>query len=189
MAATAEEQVLTMITNLENNSGVKLTDWLDRARGAGSTKHGEIVKHLKTEYGIGHGYANLVAHKLKEHATGGTTSAPDLVTAQYAGRKANLKPLYDQLADAVGGFGDDVELAPKKSYVSLRRKKQFGLIQPSTATRMDVGLNLKGVAARGRLEASGSFNAMVTHRVRVTEAAEIDDELVGWLREAYAAAG
>ena len=69
--------------------------------------------------------------------------------------------------------------------MSLRRKKQFGLVQPSTADRLDVGINLKGVAPQGRLEASGSFNAMVSHRVRVAKAADIDGELIGWLRAAY----
>jgi len=68
--------------------------------------------------------------------------------------------------------------------VSLRRSKQFGLIQPSTATRVDVGLNLKGVGAKGRLEASGSFNSMCTHRVRLENAKQVDAELPGWLRKA-----
>jgi hypothetical protein len=85
----------------------------------------------------------------------------------------------------VSGFGKDVEFAPKKAYVSLRRSKQFGLIQPSTKTRVDVGINLKGRPAGERLEASGSFNAMVSHRVRVTAAKEVDAELIAWLREAY----
>jgi hypothetical protein len=69
--------------------------------------------------------------------------------------------------------------------VSLRRSKQFGLLQPSTATRLDVGLNLKGVPASGRLEASGSFNSMCTHRVRVASAKDVDAALVSWIRMAY----
>ena len=87
------------------------------------------------------------------------------------------------------GFGDDVELSAKKAYVSLRRKKQFGLVQPSTKTRVDVGIQLKNVAPGGRLEASGSFNAMVSHRVRLGSVEEVDEELIGWLRDAYSAAG
>ncbi len=83
-----------------------------------------------------------------------------------------------KLAKEVAKFGADVEFSPKKAYVSLRRKKQFGLVQPSTADRLDVGINLRGAAAGGRLETSGSFNAMVSHRVRVTKAAEIVPESV-----------
>jgi hypothetical protein len=69
--------------------------------------------------------------------------------------------------------------------VSLRRSKQFGLIQPSTATRVDLGLNLKGVPPKGRLEASGSFNAMCTHRVRLEGLKDVDKEVDGWLKKAY----
>ena len=133
---------------------------------------------------MGHGYANLVAQRV----LAGDAPEPggdDLVEAQYAGKKAALRPLYDRLALAVGKFGSDVGLSPKKTYVSLRRSRQFALIQPSTADRLDVGINLKGTAPTGRLEASGSFNAMVSHRVRVTSASDIDAELLGWLRAAY----
>jgi hypothetical protein len=189
MSTDPKDQVQTMKRNLETNTGVAWGEWLQRALAAGSEKHGAIVKHLKTEYGIGHGYANLVAHSLKEQAAGGPAPEDDLVAAQYAGKKAGLRPIYDAVLKAIGDFGADLELAPKKTYVSLRRKKQFGLVQPSTATRVDIGLNLKGKAEAGRLEASGSFNAMVSHRVRITGADEVDAELVGWLREAFDAAG
>ena len=73
--------------------------------------------------------------------------------------------------------------------MSLRRKKQFAIAQPSTKDRFDLGLNLKGVAPAGRLEASGSFNAMVTHRVRLASPAEVDAEVLAWLRAAYDGAG
>ena len=76
-------------------------------------------------------------------------------------------------------------MSPKKAYVSLRRNKQFAIVQPSTATRLDVGLNLKGVAPGGRLEASGSFNSMVSHRVKLDSVKGADKELIGWLKLAY----
>jgi hypothetical protein len=82
-------------------------------------------------------------------------------------------------------FGGDVEFAPKKAYVSVRRSKQFALIQPSTSTRVDVGLILKTIPASGRLEESGSFNAMCTHRVRLATPADVNGELITWLRQAY----
>jgi predicted transport protein len=113
----------------------------------------------------------------------------DLVAAQYAGDKAALKPIYDKVMKAVQGFGADLEVAPKKGYVSLRRKKQFALVQPSTKTRLDLGINLKGKPPAGRLEASGSFNAMVSHRVRLESVNDVDAEVVGWLKQAFDAAG
>lgn len=186
MPATPDDAIASMIANYEKNTGKPFEAWLALMKKANLGKHGEIVKRLKDEHGMGHGYANLVATHVLQGNTTSTGEYP--VDAQYAGKKAALRPLYDKLAAAVARFGNDVELTPKKTYVSLRRAKQFGLIQPSTADRLDIGINLKSVAPKGRLEASGSFNAMVTHRVRVTVAKEIDAELIGWLKAAYDAA-
>lgn len=190
--ATPEEMEASMIQNLEEKTGQTLDQWMKIVRARGLSKHGEMVKLLKDEHGMGHGYANLVAHKAREQAAPATTPGPaaggftgdDLIDAQYAG-KEDLRPIYEALIAKIRAFGDDVEIAPKKTYVSLRRSKQFGLIQPSTKTRVDVGIQLKGREAGERLEASGSFNAMVSHRVRVTAEDQVDDELIGWLRDAY----
>jgi hypothetical protein len=187
MTTTPEQQAQAMIDNLPAKTGKSLAQWLAVCRKSGLEKHGELVKHLKAEHGMTHGFANLVAHKWREQAQ--DAGAADPVAAQYAGPKASLLPIYEALVKAVSGFGPDVELAPKKTYVSLRRKKQFALIQPSTKARVDVGINLKGTAPTGRLEASGSFNAMVSHRVRLTAPADVDAELIGWLNAAYDAAG
>lgn len=185
MSGKPEDAEATMIRNLEEKWGKPLADWINLVTASKLTKHGEIMKLLKGEHGLTHGYANLVAHKARAALEGGAATGDDLVAAQYSGPKSALRPIYDKLAEAIAGFGQDVEFAPKKAYVSLRRKKQFGLIQPSTRTRVDVGINLKGEPPTERLEASGSFNAMVSHRVRIGDAREVDAELVGWLRDAY----
>ena len=186
MAKSPEEMLASMIANLGEKTGKDLASWLKITRAAGLEKHGQIVKLLKTEHGMTHGFANLVAHKTLEAAAGGG-GEEDLVAAQYAGAKAGLRPIYDAIVSGVRDFGGDVEIAPKKTYVSLRRNKQFALVQPSTQTRVDVGINLKGAEPTGRLEASGSFNAMVSHRVRLEEPAQVDEELLGWLKAAYEA--
>ena len=185
--ATPDEQAATMIANYKEKTGKTLGDWLKVIGKSGLEKHGEIVKMLKTDHGMTHGFANLAAMKFRDPSVGEKPAAgaeDALVTAQYAGKDA-LKPIYDKLIAEISKFGADVELAPKKAYVSLRRSKQFGLIQPSTKTRLDVGLNLKGVAPEGRLEASGSFNAMCSHRVRLETPKDVDTALIGWLKAAY----
>lgn len=183
MAKTPEAAIRSMIQNLPSTTGKTLDQWLAIVRKTRLAKHGEIVARLKTEHALGHGYANLIARSALEGESAPT--GDDLVEAQYAGAKAALRPIYDALIAAVRKLGADVAVSPKKTYVSLRRSKQFALIQPSSATRVDVGINLKGVPASARLEASGSFNAMVSHRVRVGAVTEVDRELIGWLRQAY----
>ena len=186
MTDKVEAAAQKMIDNLEKNTGKSLAEWIVIARNSGFEKHGQIVKYLKTEQGLTHGYANMVSIKARETAASPKTD-DDLIDNQYSG-KESLRPIYDALIAAVNQFGDDLVVSPKKAYVSLRRSKQFGIVQPSTKTRVDVGINLKDVAADGRLENSGSFNAMVSHRVRLTAADEVNDELIGWLRQAYDAA-
>jgi len=186
MATSPQQQAQKMIANLEEKTGRSLEQWsklLDETR---PEKHGEIVKLLKGEHGVTHGFANLIAHEYRARNAQPASGSP--VDAQYAGAKAGLRPIYDALLAAVGRFGDDVEVAPKKAYVSLRRNKQFALIQPSTRDRVDVGINLGDVEPSGRLEASGSFNAMVSHRVRLTDVSGVDAELKRWLKQAYEAA-
>jgi hypothetical protein len=184
MATSPEEQLANMIANMKANTGKTLEQWVAIARKSKLEKHGEIVRMLKADHGLGHGFANVVAH----HARGSLTpAAPDgnPSAGQYDGAKAALKPIYDKLVTICEGFGKDVELTPKKGYVSLRRSKQFATIHPSTATRVDLGIKLAGVAPKGRLEAAGSWNGMVTHRVRLEKAADVDAEIKAWLRQAY----
>jgi len=184
--ASPDEMAAAMVANMKEKTGKTLPQWLKIAKASKLEKHGQILKHLKDEHGMTHGFANLVAHyTLKPADTG--AGGDGLIDAQYAGKKADLRPIYDALIAAVNKLGKDVDVSPKKSYVSLRRSKQFGLIQPSTATRIDVGINLKGTAPTKRLEASGSFNGMVSHRVRVTDAKQVNAELKGWLKKAYEA--
>jgi hypothetical protein len=186
MAKSPEELAATMVRNLKEKTGKDLPGWLRVVKAAKLDKHGAIVKMLKTEHDVTHGFANMIAHEFLQSAAAGIAAGgTDLVDAQYAGDKADLRPIYDALEKAVKKFGKDVEFAPKKAYVSLRRNKQFGLIQPSTKTRVDLGLVLKGVAPKGRLEAAGSFNSMVTHRVRLEAKGDVDAAVLGWLRQAY----
>jgi Domain of unknown function (DUF5655)/Domain of unknown function (DUF4287) len=188
MAKSPEEAMAAMAANLAAKTGKTIDEWVAIVAKLGPVKHGEVVAHLKSAHGLGHGYANMVAHTARGSASSTAAEGTDLVAAQYVGPKAALRPIYDKLLAAVQGFGGDIDVSPKKAYVSLRRSKQFAIVQPSTATRVDVGINLKGVKPAGRLEASGSFNAMVTHRVRVESVKDVDAELIGWLHKAYDAA-
>jgi len=178
----------TMIDNLQKNTGKSLEEWIKIVKKTGLEKHGEMVKYLKTEHGFTHGFANLVSMKARSADAGSADSVDQLVDEQYK-TKENLRLIYNQLINEIKRFGSDVEIAPKRAYVSIRRKKQFAIIQPSTKTRVDVGINLKGFEPAGKLEASGSFNSMVSHRVKLEDTTQIDNALVEWLKAAYEQAG
>jgi predicted transport protein len=184
--ATPEQMLETMINNLPDKTGKSLDDWLTITANKDFTKHGDYLKYLKSEHGVSHGYANLIASRsLEVHSQKSGIAQQDPLQAQYEGAKASLKPIYDKLITHVTNFGPDVEISVKKSYVSLRRKKQFAIIQASTKTRVDLGLQLPNMQASDRLELSGSFNAMITHRVRLEKLEDVDCELIDLLEIAY----
>lgn len=177
--ATLDDAVQTQIRNIETATGRSMDDWVALVRVSGREKHGEIMAWLKSEHGFSHGNANLVALTTRR---AGDAAPTDPLDAIYAGARAPLRPFHDQVIALATGFGDDVELAPKQSYVALRRTKQFGTVGPAAGGRLEIGLNLKGVEPEGRLEPS---SGMCTHRVRLGSADELDAEVRGWLRAAY----
>lgn len=179
--ATPEEMAATMIANLPEKTGKPLEDWLKIIAGQDLEKHGQILKFLKAEHGVSHGFANLIASKALD-----TGEPTDPLADQYSGAKADLKPIYDAIVAFASSLGKDVEVAPKKTSVSLRRKKQFALVTPATKTRIDLGLALKGDEPTARLE---TYNAMCSHRVRLESVDDFDDEVRRWISEAYSRAG
>lgn len=183
-----DKAMQTQIANIEKNMGKKLAEWIAIVNKSGFSKHGEMVNYLKEKHGFTHGNANMVIHFAKLDNAGGPEDPEAMVTEQYNG-KEQLKTWYDQLIKEITAFGKDVEVSPKKAYVSLRRKKQFALIQPSTKTRLDIGLNLKGVPPKEKLESAGSWNAMCTHRIKIEDGNDITKEIISYIRGAYDQAG
>lgn len=187
MPQSPEQAAQAMIDNLEDRTGRSLAGWFRVLDEQDFEKHGDYMKYLKGENGVTHGYANLIALKYREAKAG--VADDDPVARLFRGAKSGLRPIYDRVVSTVEKIGDDVGIAPKKTYVSLRRKKQFAIVQPSTKDRVDLGLNLKGTRPGERLEASGSFNSMVTHRIRLSSPQDVDAEVKAWIKEAYDAAG
>ena len=176
-----------MIENLYKNTGKTLAQWIETVKAQNIAKHGEIIKYLKENHAFTHGFANLVAHKAKETDAGSAENQDELITRQYSG-KEHYKPVYDRLLSEIKAFGNDIEVAPKNAYVSLRRKKQFAILNPATKTRFEIGLKLKGQETTGKLEAEKP-NAMCSHKLSISGLQDIDEEVIGWLKKAYDAAG
>lgn len=169
-----------MIDNMPEKTGKSLEEWFEVLKANSFSKHSEAVKFLKTEHQVTHGFANtIVALSKKENA-----GEDDLVAAQYQG-KESLLPIYKALISFVETLGEDVTITPKKGSVSIIRKRQFILIKPATKSRIDLGFKLKDVPTTERLENSGPFGTMCTHRVRLSDVSEVDSELKDWIQQAY----
>ena len=174
----------TMMENLHKITGKPLEEWIEIVKQTNLAKHGEILKFLKEEHAFTYGYANLVAHKTLGSDAGSAENTDELIEKQYIG-KEHLRPIYDRLMYEISQFGPDVEIAPKNAYVSLRRKRQFAILQPATKNRFEVGINLKGHEPEGILELVPGANAMCSHKIKIESENEISPEVIDWIRLAY----
>jgi hypothetical protein len=182
----------TQLRNIQARTGKTLDELSAMVRQSGLTRHGEVRAMLQRELGLGYGDANALAQYAlqseEDRAAKQSGATPsDVLSEIYTGAKAALRPIQDRLMVAIAEFGP-FEIAPKKGYVSLRRRRQFAMIGPATNTRVEVGLNIKGLEPHARLleQPEGS---MCNYQVRLTEVGEVDDELIAWVRKAYDAAG
>jgi hypothetical protein len=120
------------------------------------------------------------------------TAAPHLPVGDplveiYSGAKAKLMPLHGAVLDMVREIGP-FEASPKKSYVSLRRRKQFAMLGPATKELIEIGLNAKTLSPAARLKVMPA-GGMCQYTVRIGSVTDIDKELQGWLRTAFDQAG
>lgn len=175
------------LDTIKEQTGKTIDDIRALAAGKGFTKHAEARDWVKAELGLGHGHASLIAKLILEPDS---FKRPDSerIDGQYAGKKAHWRTLYERILADVQKLGPDVGTDASDAYVSfVRNGKKFAIAQPSTTDRFDLGIKLKGEPATEKFEAAGKWNAMVTHRVRITDAAQVDDEVLAWLGRAYAA--
>ncbi|TFV95677.1 DUF4287 domain-containing protein [Algoriphagus kandeliae] len=175
-----DKALQTMIDNMPEKTGKSLEEWTKILKAKSFSKHSEAVNFLKSEYGVTHGFANTIVALSKDDIG----SDKDLVSEQYQG-KEGLLPIYEGLISYIKTLGDDITITPKKGSVSVIRKRQFVLIKPATKTRIDLGFKLKDKPTTDRLENSGPFGTMCTHRVQIFDLKELDQELKDWIKEAY----
>ncbi len=178
-----DKNVATMIANLKEKTGHSIEEWTALITNAGLAKHGEIVKFLKETHNVTHGYASEIALKVLGSDADSSTDANEFIVIQYKG-KEHLKAYYDKLIAEIQQFEGDFNIDPKKTYVSLKRKKQFIVLNPASKTRFEIGFNLKGVEPSGKLEAEKP-NGICSHKINLTDINEIDDEVINWIKMAY----
>jgi hypothetical protein len=187
---TVDKAIQTQLENIQKKTGKSLDELAAIINQSGLTKHGQIRDMLKEKLGLGHGDANMLVHYVLK--SDGTSAAEDkpmeaVLDEIYSGPKAGFRPIHEKLMKEIHKFGE-FEIAPKKGYVSLRRKKQFAMIGPKTNTRFEVGINAREFKKNARLleQPKGS---MCNYIVSLTDPKQVDAELIAWLKAAYEGSG
>ena len=181
------------IDALPQKTGRSLDEWLRFIEEQGPPSEKERRDWLKAEHGLGTNSAGWLAER--SVGKGGEDDDPeaylrhavDYVEAMFAGVKAPLRPVYDELLRLGLAVAPDVKACPGTTIVPLYRNHVFAQIKPATKTRIDLGFALKDTAATGRLIDTGGFakKDRITHRISIASLAEIDDEVRRWLQAAY----
>ena len=186
--SSLDKAVATQISNIEKKTGKSLDALRKALEGAGKTKHGELRSWAMEAFNLGYGDANTLVHiamksdgKSAAEAAGATDE--DVLNAMYAGKKAHLRPIHEALMAAINGFGE-FEIAPKKGYVSLRRKKQFAMLGPKTNDRFELGLNIKGAAVNDRAKPVPP-GGMCQYIVALSDSSEVDSDVIALAKQAY----
>jgi len=187
---------LTQLRNIQVKTGKTIVELHAVLAGSGLAKTGERRTLLMEQFKLGYGDANAVAlfygKPVPDLGAGAAAAMSAVATgdpldAIYAGAKAGLRPLHDAVMALVGSLGP-FESAPKKAYISLRRKKQFAMVGPATKDAIEIGLNAKDLPAHARLKVQPP-GGMCQAATRISTAKEVDAALKAWIKQAYDAAG
>jgi hypothetical protein len=182
----------TQINNIEAKTGQSLSALTEIINASPLTKHSDLREMIIKEFNLGYGDANLLVHIAKKSAgpiisDEGEKSIEAVVSEIYSGKNASLISIHDEVMKRIQQLGD-FEIAPKKKYLSLRRKKQFAMLGPGTKNRVELGLNMKGLEGTNRLE-SLPPGGMCQYRVFISNLSDVDDVLMSWIKTAYDSAG
>lgn len=189
--SSVDKAIATQMANIQAKTGKTLDEFRSILQQSGLTKHGELRSHLMETFGLGHGDANTVVHLTKQTdgASAAAGESEDAVLDEiYTGPKADLRPIHEAIMVAIQPFGD-FEISPKKGYVSLRRKKQFAMVGPATKTQIEVGINAKELAPTAERLVAQAPGGMCQYKVRLSSTDEANEELTGWLKQAFDATG
>ncbi len=186
-------QIQKWVSELPEKTGRSLEQWLALTRKSVPSTEKERREWLKKEHNFGTISAAWIAGRLEGKNTEEDSpeaylkTAAEWVEAQYAGARAALRPLYEQLLGLGLSLGEDVKACPCKTMVPFYRKHVFAQIKPSTNTRIDLGFALGNIKTPKRLIDTGGYEKKdrITRRIEIKTNGDIDDELKRWLRKAY----
>ena len=183
------------LAELEEKTGRSLKEWIALVKKEGPRDEKSLREWLKTKHKLGMNRAGWIAERAD--GKGGDLDTPETylksavryVEEQYAGPKEKLLPIYDELLKLGKSLGDDVKACPCKTIVPFYRKHVFAQIKPTTNSRIDFGFALthyKGKRPKRLIDTGGlAKKDRITHRIEITSAEQIDDEVKKWLKTAY----
>jgi len=184
MAKEARELEQAFLSSLVDETGEDLAEWMLTLEAAGLQKNNEIVKWLKSEKAFNHMQASMLAGIFLNDGEP-VFHYPTLFRKLFAG-KEKQRPLYDAIAAVLQAELPGMLFIPTKTYVSLEDDRVFGCAKINK-TNIRVGLDLGDEAFGEYVRKGVGLGAMpnITHMIELNDAAQIDDRLAAYARQAY----
>jgi hypothetical protein len=181
------------VAELKQKTGRSRDEWLRLIKKSGPKDEKARREWLKTEHGLGTNSASWLAERAEGKASDVDdpdtylAAAEGYVEQMFAGSKAALRPIYDELLKVGLKVGKDVKACPCQTIVPLYRNHVFAQIKPTTTKRIDIGFALGDMKPKGRLIDTGGFakKDRITHRIPLESVEDIDDEVKQWLKVSY----
>jgi hypothetical protein len=184
------------IAELKDKTGRSLDEWIALVKKSGPDELPACRAWLKEKHGFGTNSAWWITERALATADKGINeddpasylkAAEVYVEIMFAGPKASLRPIYDELLKIGLSIGPEAKACPCKTIVPLYRNHVFAEIKPTTRTCIDLGFALRDTPVTGRLIDTGGFRKKdrITHRIPITSLADIDAEVKRWLKTAY----
>jgi hypothetical protein len=183
------------IGELKTKTGRSLDEWMRHINRAGPSDENECRRWLKQQFSIGTNTASWLVEKAwagplgvaDDTPEGYLSLAPQYVDRMYAGPKAALRPIHDELVRLALSLGHDARVCPCQTMVPLYRRHVFAQIKPATTKRIDLGFALGEEPFTARLRDTGGLakKDRITHCVAITSLTDIDLQVKRWLKQAY----
>ncbi|MGX2993271.1 DUF5655 domain-containing protein [Streptomyces sp. JNUCC 64] len=181
-----DEMMEKVTGTLRERTGRDADEWIGlvTASGTDPLDQNAVRNWLRTEHGLTKPVQWAIGLEAARRAGWVEPTEEELVDAQYGGRKAGLRPIHDRVAELANGLDTGVTREVRATYVAFARARQFAAVQPTTGTRVDLGLRFTDAPASARL-LPAKAPGQATHKVALTSPGEVDAEVEALLRAAY----
>jgi len=187
MASQSPDKMMAAVTeSMHARTGRTLEEWVSlvRASGVDPLDQNAVRRWLKSEHGVPQNSRWAIADAAARAAGWVRPEVEEYIDQQYAGAKAELRPIFDQLRTAIEALGDDVTVAGRSTYTPFVRRRQFVAIAAATRSRVDVGLRYTR-APESKLLTSATAPGQATHKLSLTAPEQVTEEVERLLRVAY----
>ena len=187
MATKSPQDMMSAVTaSMKKRTGHSLQEWVDLvlASGIDPLDQNSVRRWLKSEHGVLQNSQWAIATAAARAAGWETPTDEEYVNQQFQGAKADLRPIFDRLRKIIQGFGKDVQMEGRATYIPFSRHRQFAAIAAATRSRVDVGLRYTK-APKSALLVVANAPGKATHKISLTSVAAINKEVESLLKAAY----